>query len=72
MLMKKTRNHCAKCDLPRSSEIDEKLILNYIKEAIEIEEKGLVIPKEKKETIIPELLQNELDKNQLTLNNQIQ
>ena len=44
-------------------EIDEKLILAYIKEAIEIEEKGLVIPKEKKETIIPELLQNELDKN---------
>ena len=44
-------------------EIDEKLILTYIKEAIEIEEKGLVIPKEKKETIIPELLQNELDKN---------
>ena len=44
-------------------EIDEKLILAYIKEAIEIEEKGLVIPKEKKETIIPELLQNELDRN---------
>lgn len=44
-------------------EIDKKLILTYIKEAIEIEEKGLVIPKEKKETIIPELLQNELDKN---------
>ena len=44
-------------------EIDEKLILDYIKEAIEIEEKGLVIPKEKKETIIPELLQNELDRN---------
>ena len=44
-------------------EIDEKLILTYIKEAIEIEEKGLVIPKEKKETIIPELLQNELDRN---------
>ena len=45
------------------NEIDEKLILAYIKEAIEIEEKGLVIPKEKKETIIPELLQNELDRN---------
>ena len=44
-------------------EIDEKLILGYIKEAIEIEEKGLIIPKEKKETIVPELLQNELDKN---------
>lgn len=45
------------------NEIDEKLILAYIKEAIEIEEKGLAIPKEKKETIIPEILQNELDKN---------
>ena len=44
-------------------EIDEKLMLGYIKEAIEIEEKGLIIPKEKKETIVPELLQNELDKN---------
>ncbi len=44
-------------------EIDEKLILAYIKEAIEIEEKGLVIPKEKKETIIPELLHKELDRN---------
>ena len=32
------------------NEIDEKLILGYIKEAIEIEEKGLIIPKEKKET----------------------
>ncbi len=46
-----------------TNEIDEKLILAYIKEAIEIEEKGLAIPKEKKETIIPEILQNELDKN---------
>lgn len=46
-----------------ANEIDEKLILNYIKEAIEIEEKGLSIPKEKKETIIPELLQKELDNN---------
>ena len=46
------------------NEIDEKLILYYINEAIEIEEKGLYIPKEKKETIIPELLQNEMDKNQ--------
>lgn len=46
-----------------ANEIDEKLILAYIKEVIEIEEKGLAIPKEKKETIIPEILQNELDKN---------
>ena len=46
-----------------ANEIDEKLILAYIKEAIEIEEKGLAIPKEKKETIIPEILQKELDRN---------
>ena len=46
-----------------ADEINEKLILNYIKEAIEIEDKGFVIPKEKKETIIPEILENELDKN---------
>lgn len=45
------------------NEIDEKLILAYIKEAIEIEEKGLAIPKEKKETIIPKILQKEFDKN---------
>lgn len=45
------------------NEIDEKLLLAYIKEAIEIEEKGLAIPKEKKETIIPEILQKELDRN---------
>lgn len=45
------------------NEIDEKLILAYIKEAIEIEKKGLAIPKEKKETIIPEILQKEFDKN---------
>ena len=46
-----------------ANEIDEKLILAYIKEAIEIEEKGLAIPKEKKETIIPEILQKELNRN---------
>ncbi len=45
------------------NEIDEKLILSYIYEAIEIEDKGLTIPKEKKETIIPEILQKELDNN---------
>ncbi len=45
------------------NDIDEKLILSYIYEAIEIEEKGLMIPKEKKETIIPEILQKELDNN---------
>ncbi|TXI71773.1 MAG: hypothetical protein E6Q45_00260 [Flavobacterium sp.] len=46
-----------------ANEINEKLILAYIKEAIVIEEKGLAIPKEKKETIIPEILQKEFDKN---------
>ena len=48
-----------------ANEIDEKLILSYINEAIEIEDKGLFIPKEKKETIIPTILEVELDKNSL-------
>lgn len=47
------------------NEIDEKLILSYINEAIEIEDKGLFIPKEKKETIIPTILEVELDKNSM-------
>ena len=48
-----------------ANEIDEKLILSYINEAIEIEDKGLFIPKEKKETIIPTILEVELDKNSM-------
>lgn len=42
-------------------EIDEKKILQYVLEAIEIEKAGLEIKPEKKETVIPELLQQELD-----------
>jgi len=45
------------------AEIDEKVILEYLSEAIAIEEKGLAIPKVKKETIIPEILQKALDAN---------
>ena len=45
------------------AEIDEKLILEFIKEAIAIEEKGLSIPKAKKETVIPEILEKALDAN---------
>jgi uncharacterized protein YdeI (YjbR/CyaY-like superfamily) len=44
-------------------EIDEKIILEYLSEAIAIEEKGLSIPKAKKETVIPEILQKALDVN---------
>lgn|SRR5690606_22631031 len=45
-------------------EIDEKKILEYIYEAIEIEKKGLKIKPEKfKPVPVPELLQNELEKN---------
>lgn len=43
-------------------EINEKLLLQYIYEAIEIEKAGLAIKPEKKEVIIPDLLQEELDK----------
>jgi uncharacterized protein YdeI (YjbR/CyaY-like superfamily) len=42
------------------NEIDEKIILKYIKEAIAIEEKGLTIKPTKKETIISEYLNNEM------------
>jgi uncharacterized protein YdeI (YjbR/CyaY-like superfamily) len=45
------------------AEIDEKVILEYLSEAMVIEEKGLAIPKAKKETIIPEILQKALDAN---------
>ena len=45
------------------AEIDEKVILEYLSEAIAIEEKGLSIPKTNKETIIPEILQKALDVN---------
>jgi len=42
-------------------EIDEKLILQYINEAIEVEKAGLAIKPEKKEIAIPQLLQQQLD-----------
>ncbi|WP_417368508.1 YdeI/OmpD-associated family protein [Flavobacterium beibuense] len=45
------------------SEVNEKLVLNYINEAIEVEKAGLEIKPEKKETVIPENLQQELDSN---------
>lgn len=42
-------------------EIDEKKVLQYVHEAIEVEKAGLEIKPEKKETVIPDLLQHELD-----------
>ncbi|WP_221257933.1 YdeI/OmpD-associated family protein [Flavobacterium okayamense] len=43
--------------------IDEKTILAYIKEAIAIEEKGLALKKEKKETVISEFFERFLNEN---------
>lgn len=45
------------------NEIDEKTILAYIKEAIAIEEKGLALKKEKKETVISEFFERFLNEN---------
>lgn len=45
------------------SEVNEKLVLGYINEAIEVEKAGLEIKPEKRETVIPEALQQELDTN---------
>lgn len=45
------------------SEIDERLLLRYINEAIAIEEAGFTIAPAKKETIVPEFLQLRLDAN---------
>lgn len=42
-------------------QIDEKLVLQYINEAIAVEEQGLAITPTKKETVIPEYLQQQLD-----------
>ena len=44
-------------------EIDEKTILTYVTEAIAIEEKGLAIKKEKKETVISDFFENFLNGN---------
>jgi len=52
-----------------SDEIDESLILKYVKEAIEIEDKGLKIKPEKKSVEIPELLKNEFDKDKTLKSN---
>jgi len=46
-----------------TSDIDEKSILTYVNEAIEVERAGLAIPPEKKEINIPEYLKKELDSN---------
>ena len=45
------------------SEVNEKLILSYINEAIEVEKDGLEIKAEKRETVISETLQQELETN---------
>lgn len=42
-------------------DVNEKLVLEYIKEAIEIEKKGLVVQPSKKETITSEFLNNEMN-----------
>ena len=42
-------------------EVNEKEVLKYINEAIEAEKAGLEIKPEKRETVIPEYLQEELD-----------
>jgi uncharacterized protein YdeI (YjbR/CyaY-like superfamily) len=44
-------------------EVNEKLLLQYIQEAIAVEAAGLAIKAEKKEVTVPELLQDELDNN---------
>lgn len=43
-------------------EVDRKLVLQYLLEAIEVEKAGLEIKPEKKQTVIPALLQDALDK----------
>jgi uncharacterized protein YdeI (YjbR/CyaY-like superfamily) len=43
------------------SDINEKLILQYITEAIEVEKQGLSITPSKKETVVPELLSQQLE-----------
>lgn len=45
-------------------DLNEKLILQYVNEAIEIEKAGLAIKPEKKSNAIPELLQHALDENE--------
>jgi uncharacterized protein YdeI (YjbR/CyaY-like superfamily) len=45
------------------ADIDEKLVLQYINEAIAVEKAGLTIKPEKKEVAVPELLRQQLDLN---------
>ena len=44
-------------------DVNEKMILQYIYQAIEVEKAGLEIKPQKKETVIPLLLQQEMDAN---------
>jgi uncharacterized protein YdeI (YjbR/CyaY-like superfamily) len=44
-------------------DIDSNLVLQYLLEAVEIENAGLEVKPEKKQTVIPALLQDALDKN---------
>lgn len=45
------------------NELDEKVIIQYVNEAIEVEKAGLAIKPEKKSDAIPEMLQQALDGN---------
>lgn len=47
--------------LASKADINEKLVLQYINEAIEVEKAGLAIKSERKILEVPELLQKELD-----------
>lgn len=59
----KAMRHWKFCDI---NEIDRKLILQYMKEAIENQKRGLAIkPERKKTTVIPELLNKALRANEL-------
>lgn len=43
------------------ADLDEKLIISYVNEAIEVEKAGLAIAPEKKSDAVPEFMQNALD-----------
>jgi uncharacterized protein YdeI (YjbR/CyaY-like superfamily) len=47
------------------SELDDKLIIKYVNEAVEIEKAGLAVKPEKKSDAIPELLQQALEENNM-------
>ena len=44
------------------NDVNEELLLQYIDEAIEVEKAGLEVKPERKQTVIPQLLQQELEK----------